>query len=59
MEEICLVVGQSEAIAQYQFFIGLVAVVAVQGAALQQTECGSWAYAGGYALTCSEYHHKL
>lgn len=59
MEEICLIVGQSKAIAQYQLFIGLVAVVAVQGAALQQTEFGSWAYAGVYALTCIEHCPKL
>lgn len=58
MEEICLIVGQSKAIPQYQLFIGLVAVVAVQGAALQQTEFGSWAYAGVYALICCEQYHK-
>ena len=49
MEEICLVVGQSKAIPQYQLFVGLVAVVAVQRGALQQTEFGSCAYAGVFA----------
>ncbi len=59
MEEICLVVGQCKAIPQYQLFIGFVTIVAVQWGALQQTEFGSRAYAGVYAIIWYEQYDRV